>query len=177
MERLQAIGPKGDFIELHQYNPLLDSSATAFGSIILPTTNTDLPISYKDIEQVIKSYKPSCPNSLILHIGYIPDENRVDIIKNLKLFDPQVFIDLCRDLLLHDDQIGKSIMITDDVLYMTDEDGGYAKGNIFLATQPAMKDFCDKIDELDDSREEGLSGLGSQIADAYGNVSEFLYIW
>lgn len=177
MERLQAIGPKGDFIELHQYNPLLDSSATAFGSIVLPTTNTDLPISYKDIEQVIESYKPSCPNSLILHIGYIPDENRVDIIKNLKLFDPQVFIDLCRDLLLHDDQIGRSIMITDDVLYMTGEDGGYAKGNIFLATQPAMKDFCDKIDELDYLLEEGLSGLGSQIADAYGNVSEFLYIW
>ena len=57
-------------------------------------------------------------------------------------------------------------MITDDVLYMTGEDGGYAKGNIFLATQPAMKDFCDKIDET-----------GGQIADAYGNVSEFLYIW
>ena len=76
-----------------------------------------------------------------------------------------MFIDLCRDLLLHDDQIGRSIMITDDVLYMTGEDGEYAKGNIFLATQPAMKDFCDKIDEL------------GQIADAYGNVSEFLYIW
>lgn len=57
-------------------------------------------------------------------------------------------------------------MITDDVLYMTGEDGGYAKGNIFLATQPAMKDFCDKIDET-----------GGQITKAYGNVSEFLYIW
>ena len=57
-------------------------------------------------------------------------------------------------------------MITDDVLYMTGEDGGYAKGNIFLATQPAMKDFCDKIDEI-----------GSRVVDAYGNVSEFLYIW
>ena len=98
-------------------------------------------------------------------------------MKNLKLFDPQVFIDLCRDLLLHDDKIGRSIMITDDVLYMTGEDGGYAKGNIFLATQPAMKDFCDKIDEFDDLREEGLSGLGSQITKAYSNVSEFLYIW
>ena len=84
----------------------------------------------------------------------------------MKLFDPQVFIDLCRDLLLHDDQIGKSIMITDDVLYTYGEDGGYAKGNIFLATQPAMRDFCDKIDET-----------GGQITKAYGNVSEFLYIW
>ena len=49
---------------------------------------------------------------------------------------------------------------------MTSEYGEYANGNIFLATQPAMKDFCDKIDEA-----------GGQIAEAYSNVSEFLYIW